>query len=278
MSASSRDMAATPGTAGLSFAIAVDDLSVHRGGRDILSGVTLAVPAGTMTGILGPNGCGKSTLLRCMAGLERSDRGRVLIGGADVAGLAPALLARRLALQAQDADTALGFSVRDVVGLGRLAHRRGLLSGEDERDRAVVARALGLLDLDGLADSAVETLSGGERQRVMLARALAQEPDILLLDEPLNHLDVHHRFEVLALVRSLGITVLAVMHDLDLAGRYCDRVVIMKAGRVVADAAPDGALTREHLTPAFAVEASIDRHPVTRQIRIDLQPAERRPS
>lgn len=256
-------------------AIAAEAVSVRRAGRDILAGVTLAASRGAMTAILGPNGCGKSTLLRCLAGLERPDSGRVLVGGTDVARLSPALLARRLALQAQDADTALGFRVRDVVGLGRLAHRRGLLAGEDDHDRAVVERALVLLDLGGLADSAIETLSGGERQRVMLARALAQEPEILLLDEPLNHLDVHHRFEVLALVRSLGITVLAVLHDLDLAGRYCDRVVIMKAGRVVADAPPGAALTREHLTPAFAVEASVDRHPATRQIRIDLQPIRR---
>ena len=273
MSASSGKMPATSG--GPPLAMAVDGLRVRRSGRDVLADVALAVPAGMMTGILGPNGCGKSTLLRCLAGLERPDAGRVLIGGADIGDLPPALLARRLALQAQDADTALGFRVRDVVGLGRLAYRRGLLAGEDDHDRAVVARALALLDLGGLADRAVETLSGGERQRVMLARALAQEPEILLLDEPLNHLDVHHRFEVLALVRSLGITVLAVLHDLDLAGRYCDRVVIMKAGRIVADAPPEAALTRAHLVPAFSVEASVDRHPATRQIRIDLQPIER---
>ncbi|QCI68279.1 ABC transporter ATP-binding protein [Phreatobacter stygius] len=257
-------------------AVLVEDLWYRRGSRDILREVSLSVAANTILGILGPNGCGKSTLLRCIAGLDRPDRGRVVLAGSDVQTLSPATRARHLALQAQDADAALGFCVRDVVGLGRLARRRGLWHGEDERDRAVVARALARLDLTDLADRAVESLSGGERQRVLIARALAQEPDILLLDEPMNHLDIQHRFAVLALLRSLGITVLAVFHDIELAGRSCDRILLMKGGRVLADAAPAAALTSEHLMAAFAVDASVDTHPATRQIRVDLRPAQGR--
>lgn len=265
-------MTSHPQTGSHPPALLVEGLSCRRGGREILHGIDLVVEPGTFVGLLGPNGCGKSTLLRCIAGLERHVLGRVAILGREVRDLPPAELARDLALQAQDTDAALGFSVRDVVGLGRLAHRRSLLQGDERRDRDIVAHAIAALDLDAMADRAVETLSGGERQRVMIARALAQEPAILLLDEPTNHLDVHHRFAVLALVRSLGITVVAALHEVELAARTCDRIVLMHDGRILADDAPAQALTPERLRAAFRVDATLDRHPLTDQIRIDLQP------
>lgn len=256
-------------------AILVEGLHCRRGGRAVLHDVHLAVKPGAFVGLLGPNGCGKTTLLRCLAGLERHYEGRVAILGREVRDLRPAALARHLALLAQDTDAALGFTIRDVVALGRLAQRRSLLPSKGDRDREIVERLIDTLDLRGLADRAVETLSGGERQRVLLARALAQEPAILLLDEPTNHLDVHHRFFVLALVRSLGITAVAALHEIELAARTCDRIVLMRDGRIIADAAPADALTPERLRDAFQVDASVDRHPATDQIRIDLQPMTR---
>ncbi|WP_210260906.1 ABC transporter ATP-binding protein [Enterovirga aerilata] len=253
-------------------AVVVERLTCRLGDREALSGIDLVVDAGSFVAVLGPNGSGKTTLLRCMAGLQAPSAGHVRIDGDDVSRLAPAVLARRLALQAQDTDAALGFTVREVVGMGRLAHRAGFFAGETARDAATIDRCLSALDLTGFAKRPVETLSGGERQRVMIARALAQEPSILLLDEPTNHLDIRHQFSVLRLVRSLGLTVIATLHDVELAGRVADRVVLLREGRVIADGVPPAALSPAVIREVYGVSAVVDRQPGTGQIRIDLQP------
>ncbi|PGH57140.1 iron ABC transporter ATP-binding protein [Azospirillum palustre] len=253
-------------------AIAVERLGCRLGGRMVLSDIGFSVPGGEILGILGPNGSGKTTLLRCVAGLQTPSAGRVLIDGDDPRALRPVELARRLALQAQDSTAALGFTVRDVVGMGRLVHRRSPFAGAGAEDRAIVEDALDRLELSGLAGRAVEQLSGGERQRVMIARALAQRPRILLLDEPTNHLDIHHRFAVLDLVRSLGITVVATLHDIELAARWCDRILLLADGRLQADAAPEDALTPDRLTAVYRVAAAVDRRPEDGLLRIDLSP------
>lgn len=252
--------------------IAVERLGCRLAGRMVLSDIGFSVTRGEILGILGPNGSGKTTLLRCLAGLQTSSAGRVLIDGDDPRTLRPVELARRLALQAQDATAALGFTVRDVVGMGRLAHRRSPFAGAGAEDRAIVEDALDRLELSGLAERTVEQLSGGERQRVMIARALAQRPRILLLDEPTNHLDIHHRFAVLDLVRSLGITVVATLHDIELAARWCDRILLLADGRLQADAAPEEALTPDRLTAVYRVAAAVDRRPDDGRLRIDLSP------
>ncbi|WP_255448331.1 ABC transporter ATP-binding protein [Telmatospirillum sp. J64-1] len=253
-------------------AIAVQDLCCRLGGREILKSVSFAIPAGSVVGILGPNGCGKTTLLRCLAGLLAPSSGHVRIAGNDPLTLRPAKLARLLALQAQDATAALGFTVRDVIGMGRLVHSASPFGGVSAQDRAVVEREIRRLDLTALADRPVEALSGGERQRVMIARALAQETSILLLDEPTNHLDVQHRFAVLDLLRALGITVVTTLHEIDLAARWCDRILLMKDGAIHADASPEQALTPENLRDVYRVEAVIRHHPDDGTMRIDLSP------
>ncbi len=253
-------------------AVVVEGLSCLLAGRKVLSDIGFTVPHGAILGILGPNGSGKTTLLRCLAGLQAPSTGQIRIDGADPRALRPAELARRLALQAQDSAAALGFTVRDVVGMGRLAHRRSVFSASGAEDRAIVEDALARLELEGLAERPVEQLSGGERQRVMIARALAQRPRILLLDEPTNHLDIQHRFAVLELVRSLGITVVMTLHDIELAARWCDRLLLLKDGRLQADAVPEEALTAERLTAVYRVAAAVDRRPCDGRLRIDLSP------
>jgi iron complex transport system ATP-binding protein len=255
--------------------VVVENLSCRLGGREVLKGIDLSIARGTVLGILGANGSGKSTLLRCIAGLARPAAGRVKIEGEDVASLPPARLARRLALQAQDAEAALGFSVREVVAMGRLAHRVSPFGSRSKGDDVVVARCLDALELTALSGRRMEALSGGERQRVMIARALAQEPTVLLLDEPTNHLDVQHRFAVLDLVRELGITVVATLHDIELAARTCDRLVLLKGGAVVADGTPFEALTANSIASVYGVSGEIDRQPGTGKIRVDLQPTGR---
>ncbi|MDC7787104.1 iron complex transport system ATP-binding protein [Rhodoplanes tepidamans] len=250
----------------------VERLHCRLGGREILHGISFSVRAGEVVGILGPNGCGKSTLLRCLAGLCAPSAGGVAIDGLGLGTIPPAALARRLALQGQDATGALGFTVRDIVAMGRLPHRPSMLAGAGAADDAVVTDSIRRLGLDDLADRSIETLSGGERQRVTIARAVAQQPDILLLDEPTNHLDVRHRFAVLGLVRRLGITVVAVLHEIDLAARWCDRVLLMADGRVVADGPPAAVLTAERLQEVYAVAARVTADPHTGRLRIELEP------
>lgn len=259
-------------------AIQLAGLWCRRGGNDVLKGIDMEVEAGTVLGVLGPNGCGKSTLLRCIAGLEQPSAGDVSLEGRAVRHLSPSAIARRLALQGQDSDSSLGFSVRDVIGLGRLAHRSSFFAGASERDKEIVEQALMRLELTELAERPVETLSGGERQRVVVARALAQEPAILLLDEPTNHLDIQHRFSVLDLVRELGVTVVAVLHDIELAARSCDRIVLMKDGLVVSDGPPALALTPRTLRDVFSVHADVETHPRACRLRIELSPLSKEPA
>ena len=253
-------------------AVVVEELSCELAGRKVLSDIGFSVAEGAILGILGPNGSGKTTLLRCLAGLQAPSAGRIRIDGADPGTLRPAELARRLALQAQDSAAALGFTVRDVVGMGRLVHRRSVFSSSGVEDRAIVEDAMARLELEALAERPIEQLSGGERQRVMIARALAQRPRILLLDEPTNHLDIQHRFAVLDLVRSLGITVVMTLHDIELAARWCDRLLLLKDGRLQADAVPEEALTAERLTAVYRVAAAVERRPCDGRLRIDLSP------
>ena len=253
-------------------AVVIEGLACHYGETEVLRGIDLAVGAGEFVGILGPNGCGKTTLLRTVAGLHAPAAGRVLVIGEDVRSLAPATLARRLAMQAQDSPNMLGYSVRDVVGLGRLAHRTSLFAGRERDDESVVAKSLAALDIANLSERAVETLSGGERQRVTIARALAQEPRVLLLDEPTNHLDIRHRFAVMERVRGLAVTVIATLHDIEFAARICDRLIVLGGGRIAADGPPEQALTPDVIAAVWNVRAEIDHHPVTGQMRIDLQP------
>jgi iron complex transport system ATP-binding protein len=203
--------------------------------------------------LVGPNGAGKSTLLRALAGLIRPTAGAATLDGIDIATLSRAALAARVAVVPQAFDTLFPFTVREIVTLGRTA-RLGLFARPTARDVAAVARAIDEQDLAPLLDRRLDALSGGERQRVVVAMALAQESDVLLLDEPTAHLDPQHQLgtlrRVAALARARGVVVLAVLHDLNLA-TLADRVVVLDAGRVVADGPPATALAAAVVTRVF---------------------------
>ncbi|MEV0680368.1 ABC transporter ATP-binding protein [Actinosynnema sp. NPDC050436] len=228
----------------------------------ILRGVTLAVGAGEVHGIVGPNGSGKSTTLRCVYRVLHPSAGVVRLGGRALAEYTSRESAREMAALTQDSHVEFDFTVAEVVAMGRLPHQSGF-DGERAGDREVCASALSRVDAAHLRDRSFLSLSGGERQRVLIARALAQEPKVLVLDEPTNHLDINHQLAVLGLVRGLGITVLTVLHDLNLAAAYCDRIHVMDGGLVVASGKPAEVLTPEVLSEVFRVKAHVVPHPVS---------------
>jgi iron complex transport system ATP-binding protein len=206
-----------------------------------------------LVALVGPNGAGKSTLLRALAGLIRPTAGAVTLDGTDVATLSRAALAARIAVVPQTFDTLFPFTVREIVALGRSA-RLGLFARPTASDAAAVARAIDAQDLGALVDRRLDALSGGERQRVVLAMALAQEADVLLLDEPTAHLDPAHQIGIVRraaeLARSRGVIALAVLHDLNLAA-LADRVVVLDAGQIVGDGVPGTALTSNLVARVF---------------------------
>ncbi|QES10334.1 ABC transporter ATP-binding protein [Streptomyces venezuelae] len=236
--------------------IAAENLSWSVAGTPVVRDVSAAVAPGETVGLLGPNGSGKSSLLRCLAGLRAPDTGTVRYDGESVRGWSARRIARHVAFVAQDSGADSDLRVADVVGLGRTPFR-DRWRGPDATDRAVTAQALEEVGLTALADRSWKALSGGERQRAHIARALAQQPYALLLDEPTNHLDVKHQLELMELLTGTDRTVLVALHDLSLAARYCDRLLLLHHGRLIAAGPPAEVLTAERLAEVFEVDAAL---------------------
>ena len=234
------------------------------GRRAALAGVDLTVRAGELVCVLGPNGAGKTTLLRVLAGVLPPAEGEVLLFGSRVHEMPRRDVARTLAVVAQDETPAFGWTVREVVAMGRAPHQGGWLRAAPE-DLAIVAEALRRCDLEALADRPVVALSGGERKRVTIARALAQTPKVLLLDEPAAFLDVRHQvalYELLtAEVARARLACVVVMHDFNAAAQYADRVALVKDGRLVAIGTPAEVMTPARLREVFEVELAMGTQP-----------------
>ncbi|MDT0345725.1 ABC transporter ATP-binding protein [Streptomyces litchfieldiae] len=233
-------------------------VSWEAGGRPILHTVTARVEPGETVGLIGPNGSGKSTLLRCAAGLRAPTAGAVRYDGQHIGGWSARRIARRVAFVEQTPEAESDLRVDQVVALGRTPFRdrwRGLTATDD----AIIDAALERLDLGELRTRPWRTLSGGERQRAHLARALAQRPWGLLLDEPTNHLDIRHQLELMELLAATGQTVLVALHDLTLAARYCDRLLLLHGGALVAAGTPEEVLTPDRLREVFRVAAEVGR-------------------
>ncbi len=241
----------------------VSGLRVVRDGREVVTDVELTVGAGEWVGLIGPNGAGKTSLLHAVAGLLPSD-GRVLVAGDDLAGLDRREVARRIALVPQRPQPPPGMSVTDYVLLGRTPHM-GYLAGGSAHDLDVVDTVVRRLELHGFGPRPVTHLSGGELQRVVLARALAQQPSLLLLDEPTSALDIGHQLAVLELVDGLrrtdGLAVLSAMHDLTLAGQFADRLALLVDGRIDATGTPAEVLTEGLLRDRYGAEVRVLREP-----------------
>lgn len=242
--------------------LAAHRLHVTLDDQPILRDVSFDLDAGSWVGLLGPNGSGKTTLLRAISGVL-SYEGTLQLDGREVQAWSPRALARRIAFVRQSPSLAFDFKVEELVLLGRAPHKSWLQS-YSTHDRSMVRDALAQVELAGFADRSVLSLSGGELQRVFLAQALVQEADLLLLDEPTSHLDVHYQFAFMEQVEALverGCTIFAVFHDLELAARHAERLMLLDKGRLVADGLPADVLTPDRIGNVFRMEATVDRAP-----------------
>ena len=245
--------------------LAATGLSLGYAARPVVSDLDLAVPTGGFTVIVGPNGCGKSTMLRALARMIRPSAGTVTLDGQDLAGIRPKQIARSIGTLAQSPATPAAITVSDLVARGRNPHQ-SLLRQWSPSDESAVGAALSEVGMTEHAERLVEELSGGQRQRAWIAMALAQETPILLLDEPTTYLDIAHQIEVLDLCSRLhaaGRTLVAVLHDLNLAARYATHIVAMRDGRIVAQGPPETVITADLVRDVFDLDARIIPDPET---------------
>ena len=247
--------------------LTIQDLHFSFNSKVVLQGVNLAVEKGEMLGLVGPNGVGKTTLLNLIGGVLRCQQGGVNLAGTELAELSPKDRARLVAMVPQNPAVPRGFTALETVLMGRNSHLR-LLQWEGPADMAVCRRVMELTDTWELAHRSVSTLSEGERQRVFIARALAQETDLLLLDEPTAHLDIGYQPAILDMMEGIRkqaqVTIIAAMHDLTLAAQYCRRIAVLRQGAILALGRPTEVLTPEVVGAAFGATVSIIPHPVYR--------------
>lgn len=239
--------------------LTVRHVAARYGQRLVLDGVCLHVRKGEFVGLLGANGSGKSTLLRTLAGLRKPDKGAVMLNGRPLVRYKSKELAKIIGYVPQDTSFDFDFTVQEIVRMGRHPHT-SRFRAESPGDRDAVRQALMQTRLLELSGRSVQELSGGQRQMAFIAKALAQEPELLLLDEPISALDIRHQLQVLELIRLVagsGTASVAALHDLNLAARYCDRIVLLSEGRVLADGRPGEVLTEAHIHTAYGVKSRV---------------------
>ena len=234
--------------------------------KHVLDGISFEVQKGEILGILGPNGCGKSTLLKNLNKNLSPESGCVVLDGTDLEEIVKRDIARTIAVVPQTNEISFAFTVREIVAMGRMPFQ-GMLSGESATDKEIVDNAIERIGLTELADRHINTMSGGERQRVIIARAIAQTPQIILMDEPTLHLDISMQFDALDLVHELakekGLTVVIVSHDLPMVARYCDRILMIHDHKIHAIGTPEEVLTPENMRIVFNLDAELMKGPKT---------------
>ncbi len=256
-------------------AMALDAVSFRYGKQPLLDHLSLQLNHGEVLGVIGPNGSGKSTAVKLLDGTLKPRDGRVLVSGQPRRDFSRKALARRIAIVPQEVRVAFDFTVVELVMMGRAPHVNWL-RGDTAADRAAAWAAMEMVGVADVAGRPYRQLSGGEKQRTILAMALAQTPRILLLDEPTNNLDLAHQsafFELLLRLRDdQGLSILAVVHDVNLAALYCDRVVMLRDGKVVADGAPGDAITPAALRACFGIDVAVTEHPTAGRPQVALMP------
>jgi len=239
----------------------IRDICFYYDSTKVLENITFEVSEGEILGILGPNGAGKTTLLRCINRVLKPKKGSVVIDGANIRELTRKEIAKNIGVVPQNSTIHFPFTVFDIVLMGRNPHL-GRLDRITLKDIEIAKKAMKVTNTLHLADRLIDEISGGEKQRVIIARALTQEPKILLLDEPTSHLDINHQLEILELIRKLAIknrlTIVLVSHDLNLASRYCDRIILLKEGKIHSVGTPKEVLTKDNIRDVFKINVEIN--------------------
>jgi iron complex transport system ATP-binding protein len=257
-----------------------ENLTGGYGKNAVIHDVSFEIKKGDFLGIIGPNGSGKSTLLRLMSRVLSPQKGRVMLEKMDIMHIDLKKLSQKIAFVPQDTLVNFSFTVEEIVLLGRIPHLRRL-QHETKKDYAIAQRSMEITDTAGLKDKNINELSAGERQRVIIAKALAQEPMLLFLDEPTSHLDIGHQIQLLNLLKKLNtegsLTVLIVLHDLNLASEYCDRIILLDQGRVFKEGEPKEVLTYQNIESVYKTLVIVKENPVSLKPYIILQTTNQQP-
>lgn len=250
-----------------SFVLQAHDLIWSVDQIDIVQCVSLNIKAGETVAIVGPNGAGKTSLLKCLFGEYNKYQGDIYLNGKPLKSLHIKDIAKQIAVVSQHSDSVFNLTVIDIVSMGLIPHK-GLFDLNTDEDRHCIEHALIKVDLQKKQHQQFNTLSGGEQQRVLIARAIVQSADILIMDEPTNHLDMYYQHQILQLAKKLNITLLITIHDLNLAAQYCDRIIILNEGRIVADDSPENVFNQKQLTDVFKLNCIVDKNPFTQCPRV----------
>ncbi|WMN59185.1 ABC transporter ATP-binding protein [Pseudoalteromonas xiamenensis] len=237
--------------------IQIDHLCVEKGNKSLINDVSFSISRGEFVGLIGPNGAGKSTLLRCLYRYFQPSSGNLLFQGKPIEVVSLKQYAKQVAVVLQEVGNDFNLAVVDVILMGLTPHKP-LFSNYTSDDRAKVMQSLNAVGLALKASQSYSSLSGGERQRVMIAKAMVQQPELLIMDEPTSHLDVKYQIQIMELAKAMNVTVIASFHDLNLAGALCERILVLKSGELIANGCPIDVLTNELLSAVFGVCAEVD--------------------
>lgn len=250
-----------------SFVLQANNLTWSANKKPIIEEIHLNIKIGETVAIVGPNGAGKTSLLKCIYGEYSNYLGDIYLNGKSLQTYSLKDVAKKIAVVSQHSESAFNLTVLDIVTMGLIPHK-GLFDINTDTDKHNIEQALSKVDLISKQHQLFSTLSGGEQQRVLIARAIVQKPEILIMDEPTNHLDMYYQHQILMLAKTLNITLLITIHDLNLAAQYCDRIIMLNNGKLVADDVPEEVFTSKNLTEVFKLECAIDKNPFTQKTRI----------
>lgn len=250
----------------------IENLTFSYGEKNDIDDIALHVSKGEFVGLIGPNGSGKSTVLKNIYRALAPDSGVIMLDGEDLSAMSHRKSALKLGVVGQENDVPFDFLVEEIVAMGRSPHKK-LFDIDNAHDKYMVRHALEHMGMEGMAKRSYRHLSGGEKQRAIIARVIAQECDFFLLDEPANHLDISYQLQIFDLVKRLKVTVLAAMHDLNMAALYCDRIYVLKEGRIILKGTPEEVFTPENIYDVFGVLSDVAVHPVAGKISITFIPA-----
>ena len=236
--------------------IKAENINITLEKNNILKGINIEVDNKEVVGIIGPNGSGKSTLLKCIYRVLKPNDGAILLDNVDIKDMSVKESSKRLAVLSQHNNYNFDFTVKDIVLMGRSPHKK-FMERDNKEDYDIVNEALKKVDMFEFKDRSFQSLSGGEQQRVILARALAQQPQCLILDEPTNHLDIKYQLQLMRIVKGLGIEVIAAIHDLNIAAMYCDKIYVLKDGEIIKNGKPKDVLTQELIKDVYEVDAEV---------------------